>query len=247
MDNVTHTLFALTLARTRTARAVPGSTATLLIASNAPDIDIVTALTGGAVSYLASHRGATHGPLGVASLAVTASLLVWAYLAWRGRRGPGGFHLFIQLSLVAIVGTVLHVLMDLPTVYGTRVLSPFSDRWFSFDWLPIIDIHLWTALLTGLVMTRIRPAATSRIITAVLVVMAGNYLLRATAHDRALTLASHPSPIFRPSSWPGDSRLQARSLPRAPGGSTDRLSRHCRADLLLTVPVARDPRPRRFL
>ena len=47
MDNVTHTLFALTLARTPLGRG-RGTTAALVLASNAPDVDIVAALGGGA-------------------------------------------------------------------------------------------------------------------------------------------------------------------------------------------------------
>ena len=38
------------------------------------------------------------------------------------------------------------MLMDLPTSYGTRVLSPFDTTWFAFDWLPIIDIYVWAML-----------------------------------------------------------------------------------------------------
>ena len=76
MDNLTHTLFALTLARTALGRAGRGTTAALVIASNAPDLDIVTT-AGGAVSYLRWHRGPTHGPLG---------LLV---SAWRPRQSCG--------------------------------------------------------------------------------------------------------------------------------------------------------------
>src|SRR5207245_2808175 len=60
LDNLTHSLFALTLSRTRLASAGRGTTAALLLASNAPDIDIVT-LAGGTASYLKWHRGPTHG------------------------------------------------------------------------------------------------------------------------------------------------------------------------------------------
>src|SRR5580704_5225111 len=80
MDNLTHTLFAVTLARTPLGRAGRGTTAALILASNAPDIDIVAAARGG-VSYLAWHRGPTHGPLGIAGLGLIA-----AGLAWLGRR-----------------------------------------------------------------------------------------------------------------------------------------------------------------
>ena len=74
MDNVTHTLFALTLARTPLGRGGRGTTAALVLASNAPDIDIVATL-GGSANYLAWHRGPTHGPL--------------ASSAWAGGRWPG--------------------------------------------------------------------------------------------------------------------------------------------------------------
>jgi hypothetical protein len=46
LDNLTHSLFALTLARSPLGRAGRGTTATLLLASNAPDIDIVTTAAG---------------------------------------------------------------------------------------------------------------------------------------------------------------------------------------------------------
>ena len=81
MDNVTHSLFAATIARTPLGRAGRGTTAALILASNAPDIDIV-ATAGGAVNYLEWHRGPTHGPLGVIGLSlVTASIVWWGRLS----------------------------------------------------------------------------------------------------------------------------------------------------------------------
>ncbi len=76
MDNVTHTLFALTLARTPLARAGRGTAVALVLASNAPDIDIVATI-GGAPSYLTWHRGPTHGPLGIVGLGLVVAGLVW--------------------------------------------------------------------------------------------------------------------------------------------------------------------------
>src|SRR6202158_116940 len=77
LDNLTHSLFALTLARTPLGRAGRGTTAALLLASNAPDVDIV-ATAGGAINYLRWHRGPTHGPLGIISLGIATAGLVWA-------------------------------------------------------------------------------------------------------------------------------------------------------------------------
>src|SRR5207249_2739548 len=76
LDNLTHTLFALTLARTPLGRAGRGTTVALVAASNAPDIDIVATVRGG-VSYLAWHRGPTHGPLGIVGLGVATAAIVW--------------------------------------------------------------------------------------------------------------------------------------------------------------------------
>jgi membrane-bound metal-dependent hydrolase YbcI (DUF457 family) len=76
LDNLTHSLFAATLARTPLSRAGRGTTAALILASNAPDIDIL-ATAGGAAKYLEWHRGPTHGPLGLVGLGVVTAGLVW--------------------------------------------------------------------------------------------------------------------------------------------------------------------------
>ena len=169
MDNVTHTLFALTLARTRIGRGGRGTTMALVLGSNAPDIDIVAAL-GGSANYLAWHRGPTHGPLGIVGLGLITASLVWvgprswgqsarsrlaaACLAevqsadaagGQARRPsptlrPGKPEAtFMSLLAASLVGVLFHILMDLPTSYGTRLLSPFSWRWYAIDLLPIID------------------------------------------------------------------------------------------------------------
>src|SRR5439155_901900 len=63
MDNLTHTLFGLTLARTPLGRVGRGTTVALVLAANVPDIDFVAA-AGGPMKYLEWHRGPTHGALG---------------------------------------------------------------------------------------------------------------------------------------------------------------------------------------
>ncbi len=85
VDNITHSLFAVTLANAGLRRAGRGTTATLVIASNIPDIEVLTAFTGGRLAYLAAHRGPTHGPLALA-LALAAAAVVWLVQRIRGRR-----------------------------------------------------------------------------------------------------------------------------------------------------------------
>src|SRR5436190_24206085 len=128
MDNVTHTLFALTLARSPLGRAGRGTTAALIIASNAPDIDIVGAARGG-ITYLAWHRGPTHGPLGIVGLGVATAGLVWVGRRMLERRMPEkataraseaeGQASFGMLVMVSLIGVLFHILMDVPTSYGT--------------------------------------------------------------------------------------------------------------------------------
>jgi membrane-bound metal-dependent hydrolase YbcI (DUF457 family) len=200
LDNVTHTLFGATLARTPLARAGRGTTAALLLASNAPDIDILASL-GGSMKYLQWHRGPTHGPLGVIGLGLATAGLVWTgRRIYDGRRGgdptadraragaPNGDASFAMLTTVSMIAVVFHILMDVPTSYGTRILSPFSWRWFAVDWMPIIDIYLLTVLVASL-FGRATEAQRRVKAAIVLVLMAANYGVRAMSHYQALEVA----------------------------------------------------------
>lgn len=205
MDNLTHSLFALTLARTPLSRAGRGTTAALLLASNAPDIDFVS-LAGAPGNYLRWHRGPTHGPLGVLGLAiVTAGMVTIGRELLGGREQAGRMRRtgrsgqarrvadapasFLALVAVSIVGLVCHVLMDLPTTYGTRLLSPFDWHWYSLDWLPIVDVYLLGVLAAGLYFGRVSVEAGRRNALIALAFMAGNYGLHGAAHQRALDVA----------------------------------------------------------
>jgi hypothetical protein len=83
---------------------------------------------------------------------------------------------------------LLHVLMDLPTSYGTRILSPFDWHWFAVDWMPIVDVYLLTILVIGL-LGRSSPAQRRVKAAVVLALMAANYGVRAASHHQALELA----------------------------------------------------------
>ena len=193
MDNVTHTLFGATLARTPLVRAGRGTTAALILASNAPDVDIVTTISG-AINYLEWHRGPTHGPLGVAGLGLIVAGIVWvgSRLLDRDRSAPHAS--FVSLAAVSIFGVLCHVLMDLPTSYGTRLLSPFDWHWYAVDLMPIIDIYLLAAL-AGCLWFGKRPEWRRRNVIIALTFMAANYGVRIAAHREALSVAPR---IFGP-------------------------------------------------
>ena len=184
----------MTLARTPLGRAGRGTTAALIIASNIPDIDIVAAARD-RVAYLAWHRGPTHGPLGLVGLGLATAGIVSIGRRMLDTHRSGGEPAqslnasFGMLASISMIGVLLHILMDLPTSYGTRLLSPFDWRWFAVDWLPIIDIYLWVMLGIGLVFAELSKASRRRIAAIVLMFMAANYGVRAMAHRQALALA----------------------------------------------------------
>ncbi|HXU09913.1 MAG TPA: metal-dependent hydrolase, partial [Blastocatellia bacterium] len=66
MDNLTHTLLGLSIAKAGLERATPLATTTLVISSNLPDVDVLGRLRGGTLGYLEYHRGFTHGFVGLA-------------------------------------------------------------------------------------------------------------------------------------------------------------------------------------
>jgi membrane-bound metal-dependent hydrolase YbcI (DUF457 family) len=224
------------LARTPLGRAGRGTTAALVLASNAPDIDIV-ASAGGALKYLEWHRGPTHGALGIVGLGIiTAALVVGGRLVMDRRPAvsradpdrevrPQANASFARLAAVSILGVLLHVLMDLPTSYGSRLLSPFDWHWHALDWMPIVDLYLLAALAAGLFLGRASEGARRRYALLVLTLMAANYGLRAATHERAIALAPRmfgpllPRPCIGASPrtavdrWPRPSPV----MPREPG------------------------------
>ncbi len=192
MDNLTHSLFGVTLGRTRLGRAGRGTTAALVLASNAPDVDAIAGLKGGA-SYLAWHRGPTHGVLGIAVLGVASAALVWAVRYVVDRRRPPAAERpaasFAMLCAVSMTAVAFHILMDLPTSYGTRLLSPFDWRWFAVDWMPIVDIYLLGVLVAGALFGQASEASRYRNASIVLTLTAAIYGVRAFAHREALESA----------------------------------------------------------
>lgn len=136
MDNLTHTLIGIGLARAGLAqRFGRGTTVILAVASNLPDVD-VACLAGGPLAFL-WRRTLTHGLLGGLVLAVAASLVfrrVYPHLSWKTVFG---------LTFLGIAG---HVFADLWNAYGVVPYWPFLGARVSFDWLFIIDLMIWAIL-----------------------------------------------------------------------------------------------------
>ena len=117
-------------------RLTPHATPILLIAANIPDIDIV-ALAGGGANYLHWHRYWTHTFVLAPVLAFATVVLV--RLAWR-KPLP-----WLAATLVALLGTLQHLLLDWTNQYGIRFLMPFSPRWYRLDNASLFDLWIYSA------------------------------------------------------------------------------------------------------
>lgn len=147
MDNLTHTLTGIALARAAGPRLGPYGVAIMTLAANAPDVDIVTRLLSTTL-YLKHHRGITHGFVIAPLLAAVVALLFLAGHKLARSKRPFQFG---RAFLVALFGIfVAHLALDLPTSYGTRVLLPFSNRWLAADFVPIVDVWLLVMLAASL-------------------------------------------------------------------------------------------------
>ncbi len=142
MDNLTHTLTGLMLSRAGLNRWCPRATPILLLAVNAPDADIVTALWT-ALDYLDSHRGITHS---LAAAPVMAALAV-AIVRIAGRKSFP----WLRALLTGLVGVLSHLAMDWTNTYGVRLLLPFSSQWLQLHITNVVDIWIWTVLILCIV------------------------------------------------------------------------------------------------
>lgn len=140
MDNLTHTLTGVLLARAGLEKLSPRATAIALLAANTPDADILTAF-GGLTEYFIHHRGPTHAIVFAPFLAIAPVLVVAGIFR---QRLPWFRAWLISLAVIAS-----HFLLDLTNPYGIRLLLPFSDAWPALDITHVIDVWIWAILLAG--------------------------------------------------------------------------------------------------
>jgi len=141
MDPLTHTATGLFLGRAGLNRFSSQAPWILVLAANAPDIDIVT-LLGGQLNYLNYHRHLTHSLIALPVIAFLPVLLVRLFTR-RPFRWLGGY----AISLIA-AGS--HLLLDYTNVYGIRWFLPFSYRWYHLDITSLGDLWIWAVFLLAL-------------------------------------------------------------------------------------------------
>jgi inner membrane protein len=166
MDNITHSLVGLALAETGLKRATPLATATLIIAANFPDIDIVTGLSGSLI-YLEHHRGITHALAALPVLSLLLAALVFWYSRWKDRGTQ-----FVPLLGLSLLGMITHPLLDFLNSYGWRPFLPWDHHWFYGDTAFVIDPWLWVFFGGALFITTTKTQLQSYFWTALFVLMA---------------------------------------------------------------------------
>ncbi|MBI3649912.1 MAG: metal-dependent hydrolase [Acidobacteria bacterium] len=147
MDNLTHTFFGLTVAKSGLERATPLATTTLLIASNMPDVDSVMRFRGAFVD-LENHRGFTHSFVGLLLLSALLTLIL-VFLDRRFRLRHDMFRRPIRplrIFALAYFAGLCHLLMDFTNNYGVRPFLPFSGKWFYGDLIVVVDPWIWLVL-----------------------------------------------------------------------------------------------------
>jgi len=132
------------------------ATLTLTLAAEAPDLDVLGSFRGHAFGF-AHHRGFTHSFLGVPIVA--AVVVAFVYLIWRlrGRKtnDPNLPPRWGVLFLLGCLAGLSHILLDFTNNYGVRPFWPFSEKWYSWDIVFIIEPVMLLLLFLGLIVPSI--------------------------------------------------------------------------------------------
>ena len=151
MEPITHFLTGACLSRAGLNRKTGLATLTLVLASETPDLDIVSAF-GGSVAYLQHHRGITHTLVGAPFVAAGTLALVYGiyrlFSRWRKLKlAPRWARLYVY----ALMAVLIHIFMDFTNSYGVRPFEPFSWKWYSWDILFILDPVLLAVLFLAVI------------------------------------------------------------------------------------------------
>ncbi len=183
MDNVCHTLVGAAFGEAGLKRHARFGSATLMIAANLPDLDVLVFATD--VPSVAFRRGWTHGTLAQLLLPIALTAVVVAVGRSFPARDDQTPPRAAALLLLSYVGVLSHVGLDLLNTYGIRLLMPFDGRWFYGDAVFIVDPWLWLVLGAGVWLTRRwgNPAGARRALIVAAVYVAAMSVTARLAHD----------------------------------------------------------------
>lgn len=153
MEPITHFLTGACIGRSGLNRKTALATATVTLAAEAPDLDVLAGIKGRVFGF-AHHRGFTHSFLGIAL--VSATVVGFMYVIWRLRgrklKDPNLPPRWGLLFAFAYLAGLSHILLDYTNNYGVRPFWPFSEKWYSWDIVFIVEPIILILLVSGLVL-----------------------------------------------------------------------------------------------
>ena len=150
MEPVTHFLTGACLGRAGFNRSTALATATMALAAEAPDLDIIGQFHGRVFGF-AHHRGFTHSFLGLPIVCAVVVLFMYGIWRLRGRKTHSGTPpRWGLLFLYAYIAGLSHILLDFTNNYGVRPFWPFWEKWYSWDIVFIVEPVLLVVLFAGL-------------------------------------------------------------------------------------------------
>lgn len=189
MENVTHTLAGLMIARSGFDHRVERAAFMVMIAANLPDIDGAPIFWP--ARYIEWHRGYLHSLALAPLMALIPPLLFWAIKRQR---------ITLWSYTACLAGVLSHVLLDWTNIYGIRLLLPFSGRWMHLDMTDLLDPWIWAVLFLALAAPALARLVGSEIASSrrmksgpqrgwawfALIALLSYEGVRYTAHERAL-------------------------------------------------------------
>jgi inner membrane protein len=169
---------APSLSRFRRAAVVLG-----IAAAEFPDADLVYAgpmVAMGKLGYLLHHRGHTHTVV----WALVSAVALWAITRWWWQRGLTGRERADASSalvsrvgarallVLAVAGTLSHLLLDFTNSYGVHPFWPLDNRWFYGDAVFIVEPWLMVVAIPPLVWGPRRPWGRALLLMALAAILA---------------------------------------------------------------------------
>lgn len=147
MDSITQATLGAVVGEAFFGKKIGGRAAVMgAVLGTVPDLDILINPLVDNVVELRNHRGFSHSFLFCLLAAPGAGWLIdrlhkTAGIGWK------------RWSLMAFFTFFTHIMIDLPTTYGTQVLAPFTNTPYALDFIFIIDPLFTVPLLTGLLIS----------------------------------------------------------------------------------------------
>ncbi len=190
MDQIVHTLTGVATARLKPFQKVRHGVLLAIIAANAPDLDVLTRLMGGALSYLSARRTFTHSLL-------SGDLILFLYFFLKTLHKPGS-----TVTALIALNWGIHILMDLTTTWPTYLFWPFLKTGLHLDWQFILGIPLWFVGVVYILFDARFREHRHALATLFLIVTTLYFLHAGWTHELALrAFAFHHPTTSRTSAW----------------------------------------------